>query len=75
MKRSVTSLPFHHGRAPRWLFDRMKRFSAAVAGLIVMEYGQQELIRRIADPVWFQALGCVSGFDWHSSGVAGTRFP
>ncbi len=72
MRRSVTSLPLHHGKAPRWLFERMKRFSAAVASLIVMEYGPGEFIRRVADPVWFQAFGCAAGFDWHSSGLTTT---
>jgi hypothetical protein len=33
------------------------------------EYGQQEFLRRLSDPLWFQAFGCVLGFDWHSSGV------
>ena len=28
--------------------------------------------RRLADPVWFQAFGCVLGFDWHSSGLTTT---
>ncbi len=46
MKRSVISLPLHHGWAPRRLFGRMERFSAAVAGLIVIEHRQRELIRR-----------------------------
>jgi hypothetical protein len=27
------------------------------------------MIRRLADPWWFQAFGCVLGFDWHSSGL------
>ena len=36
---------------------------------IVHEYGPEEMLRRLADPWWFQALGCVLGFDWHSSGV------
>jgi hypothetical protein len=27
------------------------------------------MLRRLADPWWFQAFGCVLGFDWHSSGV------
>ncbi|MCX7591181.1 MAG: DUF763 domain-containing protein, partial [Kiritimatiellae bacterium] len=26
----------------------------------------------LADPFWFQCLGCVLGFDWHSSGVTTT---
>ena len=72
MRRSVTSLPLHYGKAPAWLFDRMKQLSAAIASLVVIEFGPREFIRRMADPVWFQALGCVVGFDWHSSGVTTT---
>src|SRR3989441_10481184 len=26
-------------------------------------------MRSLSDPLWFQAFGCVLGFDWHSSGV------
>jgi hypothetical protein len=33
------------------------------------KYGKHEFLRRLADPLWFQAMGCVLGFDWHSSGV------
>jgi hypothetical protein len=72
MRRSVTSLPLHHGRAPGWLFERMRQLSAAVASLIVLEFGPGEFVRRMADPVWFQALGCLVGFDWHSSGLTTT---
>ncbi len=72
MKRSVTSLPLHYGKAPAWLFGRMKQLSGAVASLIIMEFGPREFIRRMADPIWFQALGCVAGFDWHSSGLTTT---
>ncbi|MDO8094775.1 MAG: DUF763 domain-containing protein, partial [Candidatus Brocadiales bacterium] len=35
-------------------------------------YGPQEIPKRLSDPFWFQALGCVLGFDWHSSGVTTT---
>lgn len=72
MKRSVASLPLHTGKAPRWLFQRMTRLSAAIAELVIREQGAAEFLRRIADPVWFQAFGCVVGFDWHSSGVTTT---
>ena len=72
MKRSVTTLPLHYGKVPRWLFDKMKRLSAAIASLIIIEFGPRELLRRLADPVWFQAFGCVVGFDWHSSGLTTT---
>jgi hypothetical protein len=39
---------------------------------IVTEYGADEMLRRLSDPFWFQAFGCVLGFDWHSSGVTTT---
>lgn len=59
----------HGGDAPRWLFGRMVKLAAAITEIIVDEYGSQELIRRMADPFWFQAYSCVLGFDWHSSGT------
>ncbi len=62
-------LPLHSGHAPAWLTSRMKKFSNEVACLIVNEYGAEEFLNRLADPYWFQAFGCVLGFDWHSSGV------
>jgi uncharacterized protein len=39
---------------------------------VVAEEGPGGLLRRLCDPVWFQAFGCVLGFDWHSSGVTTT---
>jgi hypothetical protein len=70
--RSITSLPLHGGKAPGWLFAKMKRLSAALIEIILLEFGPEEFLRRIADPHWFQAMGCVVGFDWHSSGVTTT---
>src|SRR5581483_971196 len=43
-----------------------------IVRLIVEDQGPGELLVRISDPFWFQALGCVLGFDWHSSGVTTT---
>ncbi|MCJ7479293.1 MAG: DUF763 domain-containing protein, partial [Candidatus Nanohaloarchaeota archaeon QJJ-7] len=36
------------------------------------EYSREEYLRRLSDPYWFQAFGCVLGFDWHSSGLTTT---
>ncbi len=47
----------------------MIRLAREIVTVIVDEYGQDEFLRRISDPFWFQALGCVLGYDWHSSGV------
>jgi len=47
----------------------MIRLSYAISKVIIDEYGQREFLKRLSDPLWFQAFGCVLGFDWHSSGV------
>jgi len=72
MKTGVATLPLHFGKAPAWLFDRMRRLSREIVLAIVKEYGPEEVLRRLSDPYWFQSLGCVLGFDWHSSGVTTT---
>jgi hypothetical protein len=40
-----------------------------IAEAIVLEYGRDELLRRLAHPFWFQSFGAVMGMDWHSSGI------
>jgi hypothetical protein len=65
-------LPLHGGKAPRWLFDRMTRLAPEIAEAIVIGHGRSALLQRLSDPHWFQAFGCVLGFDWHSSGVTTT---
>jgi hypothetical protein len=69
MKRRIAQLPLHTGKAPPWLFRRMTRLAGAVTTAIVEEFGPAEMLRRLSDPWWFQAFGCVLGFDWHSSGL------
>ena len=62
-------LPLHGGRVPKWLSDRMTRLGAVITEAIVLEYGRDELLRRLSHPFWFQAFGAVMGMDWHSSGI------
>lgn len=70
MKRSgMAELPLHGGRVPTWLAERMVQLGAAISEQIVHHYGASELLTRLSDPFWFQALGCVMGMDWHSSGI------
>ena len=66
------SLPLHGGKAPAWLFGRMVRLSREIVIYLASEYGAHDVLRRLSDPFWFQAFGCVLGFDWHSSGVTTT---
>src|SRR2546430_5435 len=72
MRTGTADLPLHGGRAPRWLFERMTLLAREMALATLAEEGAPGLLRRLADPVWFQAFGCVLGFDWHSSGLTTT---
>jgi len=62
-------LPLHGGRVPKWLGERMTCLGAVICQAIVIHYGRDEFIRRLAHPFWFQSFGAVMGMDWHSSGI------
>ena len=62
-------LPLHGGRVPAWLAERMARLGRLVVETVVLHYGRDELLRRLAHPFWFQSFGAVMGMDWHSSGI------
>ncbi len=69
-KRSGSAdLPLHGGRVPAWLGERMTRLGTIVAEAIILHYGRDEFLRRLAHPFWFQSFGAVMGMDWHSSGI------
>jgi hypothetical protein len=72
MRTGTANLPLHGGRAPRWLFERMTRLAREIMCYMASEFGSEQILNRMSDPFWFQALGCVLGFDWHSSGVTTT---
>jgi uncharacterized protein len=72
IKKSIAHLPLHNGKAPMWLFARMTKLVREMILLIIKEYGADEVLNRLSDPLWFQAFGCVLGFDWHSSGLTTT---
>jgi hypothetical protein len=50
----------------------MTRLAGGILEFMVEEIGPAETLLRFSDPFWFQSLGCVLGFDWHSSGVTTT---
>ncbi len=72
MRTGTAHLPLHGGQAPRWLFSRMVALSREIVRVMVEEFGPVEVLERLSDPHWFQSLGCVLGFDWHSSGLTTT---
>jgi hypothetical protein len=70
MKRTGTATsPLHGGHCPPWLFRHMQQLSAAMVEAMILDYGPRTVLERFSDPAWFQAFGCVLGFDWHSSGL------
>jgi hypothetical protein len=68
-RSGFANLPLHGGKAPLWLTSRMRKLAREIVNIIIEEYGTDMLIRRLSDPYWFQAFGCVLAYDWHSSGV------
>jgi len=72
VRTGVANLPLHYGKAPYWLFSRMVPLAREITIAVVADYGPEEMLRRLTDPFWFQAFGCVLGYDWHSSGVTTT---
>ncbi|NHJ14352.1 MAG: DUF763 domain-containing protein [Candidatus Thorarchaeota archaeon] len=69
MKRAgVADLKLHPGKAPHWLVKRMIPMAGAICEFIVEEYGTTELLLRLSDPIYFQALSNALGYDWDSSG-------
>ena len=67
--RGVATFGLDDGKCPKWLFERMTRLGREIIKVIIEEYGPDEFIKRIADPVWFQSLGTVLAFDWNASGL------
>ncbi len=68
-RTGVANLPLHGGKAPSWLTVRMRKLAKEIADIMIDEQGAAKFIQRLSDPYWFQALGCVLAYDWHSSGV------
>lgn len=71
-RTGIATSPLHYGKAPAWLFGRMTVLAREISHAIVKEFGQGALLEKLSDPYWFQAFGCVLGFDWHSSGLTTT---
>lgn len=70
MRKSGTAdLPLHFGKVPAWLYERMASLGRSIVEVMLMDYGKDEVLRRLADPFWFQSFGAVLGMDWHSSGI------
>ncbi len=62
-------MPLHFGKLPVWLSDRMGNMGLVIVESVMENYGKDELLSKMSDPNWFQALGALMGMQWNSSGV------
>lgn len=69
MQRGIATFTLDYGKCPPWLFQRMVKLGREMTKVLVSEYGPDEFVKRVADPVWFQSLGTVLAFDWNASGL------
>lgn len=69
MRTGIATFTLDYGKCPKWLFERMVRLCNPIIKIIIKEYGEEEFVKRISDPVWFQSLGTVLAFDWNASGL------
>ena len=69
MQRGIATFTLDYGTCPKWLFAKMTKLGREMVRVLVSEFGPDEFVRRVADPVWFQSLGTVLAFDWNASGL------
>lgn len=67
-RTGVADLKLHPGRAPSWLVTRMEKLSEKIFTIIHDEFGEEEILARLSNPLFFQACSNVLGYDWDSSG-------
>ncbi|MCL4397261.1 DUF763 domain-containing protein [Candidatus Parvarchaeota archaeon] len=64
----IADLPLHYGHVPDYLLKTMKGMCDAIVHTMLYEYGEDKLLERLSNPMWFQALNNAIGMDWDSSG-------
>ena len=69
VSRGIATFTLDYGNCPRWLFERMVNLGRQIIFIIAEEFGSEEIVKRLSDPVWFQSLGTVLAFDWNASGL------
>jgi len=72
MRTGFATFTLDYGRCPPWLFERMTRLARVVSLAVIREFGPEEFLKRMSDPVWFQSFGTVLAFDWNASGLTTT---
>ncbi len=68
MRTGITTLTLDTGKIPKWLFEKMVKLAIPINEALIDEYGENEYLRRISNPLFFQSFINVLAFDWNSSG-------
>lgn len=76
MKTGVAHLPLHYGKAPSWLFLRMKSLAREITFSIIDAYGNEEMLSRLSDPLghWFLEFGIYLIFGYLNLGFRAYAF-
>ncbi len=64
----ISDLILHGGKVPPHLMKRMIGLADAIVEVMIEEFGPEKIVKRLADPFWFQAFNNAIGMDWDSSG-------
>ncbi|EFD92991.1 MAG: protein of unknown function DUF763 [Candidatus Parvarchaeum acidophilus ARMAN-5] len=64
----IADLPLHYGHVPDYLLRIMKDMCDSIVHTMIYEFGEDKLLERLSNPLWFQALNNAIGMDWDSSG-------
>ena len=64
----IADLPLHYGRVPDYLLRTMREMTDVISHVMLTEFGEDEFIKRLSNPFWFQAFNNAVGMDWDSSG-------
>jgi len=69
IKTGTAELGLHFGKAPSWLTAKMTDLARTILKIMIDDFGREEVLGRLADPFWFQALANTLAYDWDSSGT------
>ena len=69
IQSGVIGMPLHFGKMPGWFTERMGLLGSAVMESVVQNHGKNDLLSRLSNPAWFQALAAASGMQYNSSGA------
>jgi len=50
-------------------YKELKELERSIVKVIIEEFGTEELIKRYSNPLWFDSLACLLGFEWNYSGM------